>query len=285
MRDSEEREYLSDWLQVGRPQPMYCNEIDAFIKGFYPTDDIVGLDDVFKEKFVKWLKDHSLNKFTGIDAFTRLDVSYGCTQYIDDLYQRLGYQLKTLKGDYTYHQRLNPDIQYYEPKDVFDYSMQAQRPELLIAMPFPSMGDIHPQMKTILDDCAKFNIPVHIDGAWIGSCVDIDFNFDHPAIKTFCISLSKGGMGSNRVGVRFARETPEGAITIMNDFNMQQQALLKIGIAFLDKFEPEYFWKNYEDQYYQVCQDFKLEPTKCIHLAMRDGGPVGIRPLLRSIKP
>jgi hypothetical protein len=149
MRDSEERVYSSDWLQVGRPQPMYCDEIDSFIKGFYLTDNIIGLDVEFKEKFIKWLKGHTLNTFRGIDAFSRLDVSYGCTQYIDDLYQRLGNNLKTLKGDYTYHKRLNPDIQFYEPKDAFDYSMQAQRPELLIAMPFPSMGDIHPQMQTI----------------------------------------------------------------------------------------------------------------------------------------
>jgi hypothetical protein len=47
---------------------------------------------------------------------------------------------------------------------------------------------------------------------------------------------------------------------------------------------PEYFWKKYEKEYYQICKDFKLEPTKAIHLARKDGKPVGVRPLLRALK-
>jgi hypothetical protein len=151
-------------------------------------------------------------------------------------------------------------------------------------MPFPFNGDKHLQMQEILDKCHIYDIPVHIDGAWISCIRDIEFDFDHPAIQTIGFSLSKGGLGGNRIGVRLSRKIPKGAVTIMNDFNMCPQALMSVGMQFMDKLGPEYFWKKYEKKYYQVCKDFDLTPTKAIHLAKdRDGRPVGIRPLLRAV--
>ena len=126
---------------------------------------------------------------------------------------------------------------------------------------------------------------VHIDGAWISCIKDITFDFSHPAIESFCVSLSKGGMGGNRIGLRFSRDTPTGPISIMNDFNMNSQSLVSMGIHFMNHFGPEYFWKTYEKEYAQVCKDFNLVPTKAIHLAKTtDGKPVGVRPLLRCLK-
>ncbi len=152
-------------------------------------------------------------------------------------------------------------------------------------MPFPYGGDVHPQMDQILDTCLSRGIPVHIDGAWISCCRNINFDFSHPAITTFCISLSKGGLGGNRIALRFAHERPQGAITIMNDFNMNCQSLVSMGINFMQEIGPEYFWKKYEDAYKQVCTDFNLDSTKAIHLATKNGKPVGVRPLLRALQP
>ena len=151
-------------------------------------------------------------------------------------------------------------------------------------MPFPFYGDVHPDMIEILDTAHEKNIPVHIDGAWISCIRDIEFNFDHPAIQTVGISLSKGGMGGNRIGLRFARKRPEGAVTIMNDFNMNSQALVSMGIKFMEELGPEYFWTQYKNHYAKVCEDFDLQPTKAIHLASKDGRPVGVRPLLRCLQ-
>jgi hypothetical protein len=149
-------------------------------------------------------------------------------------------------------------------------------------MPFPAHGDVHPLMYTILDRCYQLDIPVHLDGAWITCSRDITFNFDHPAIETFAVSLSKGGMGNDRIGVRFSRNRPRGAITIMNDFNMNCRSLAYAGLQFMRDLGPEYFWKKYEARYYKVCEDFNLIPIKTIHVAKtQDGNIVGVRPLLR----
>jgi len=279
MRDSVKREYLKEWLQYDRPQPMYSNDINKFYDNFYQHNPVhtTDLDQKFKDAFIQWLNDHKFSTFKGLNAFPRHDIINGCTQFIDDLYQRCG-TLQTFENDYKYHWRLNNDIKY-TTIDTLDPNK-----ELLISMPFPFYGDIHPDMSEILDKCADLKIPVHIDGAWISCIRDIVFDFDHPAIQTIGISLSKGGMGGNRIGVRFARKTPEGAVTIMNDFNMNSQALVSMGIKFMEELGPEYFWNVYKDAYDQILKDFNLQPTKAIHLAKQNEKPVGVRPLLRYLR-
>ena len=278
MRDNVYRQYTSEWLQYDRPQPMYSSNINKFYDSFYQHNPVhtTNLDQQFKNTFVQWLADHKYSAFNGLDAFIRQDIINGCTQFIDDLYQRCG-DLQIFENDYKYHWRLNNNIKY-----VNINTLDPNR-ELLISMPFPYYGDVHPHMNIILDTAYQKNIPVHIDGAWISCIRDIEFNFDHPAIQTVGISLSKGGMGGNRIGLRFARKTPEGAVTIMNDFNMNSQALVSMGIKFMEDLGPEYFWTQYEDHYAKVCDDFDLQPTKAIHLASKDGKPVGVRSLLRCL--
>ena len=277
MRDNVNREYNESWLQHERPQPMYDNDINKFYDRFYQKNPVhnSNLDQEFKNKFDHWLKNHQYSTFTGLENFARKDVINGCTQFIDDLYQRCG-KLQIFENDYKYHWRLNPDIVYTNVESL------DSNQELLISMPFPYFGDVHPQMTEILDTCKNLNIPVHIDGAWISCIRDIEFDFSHPAIQTVGISLSKGGLGGNRIGVRYSKNKPKGSVTIMNDFNMNSQALVSMGINFIEEIGPEYFWKKYETRYYKVCKDFNLTPTKAIHLAKKDGKPVGVRPLLRA---
>jgi hypothetical protein len=281
MRDSNLRQYNEQWLQHERPQPMYDDIINKLYDRFYHENPVHNnnLFDDFKQVFIQWLDDHTMNKLSGYKQFENLDICIGCTQFIDDLYQRCGTNgIQILENDYKYHWRLNPDIEYVTI-DTLDPNR-----ELIIAMPFPYYGDVHPDMDKLLNRCAELNIPVHIDAAWLSCCRDIEFNFDHSAVRTFAISLSKGGLGGNRIALRFARSRPNGAITIMNDFNMNCQSLVWMGIKFMQEVGPEYFWRKYEKEYYQVCKDFDLEPTKAIHLARKYGAPVGVRPVLRALK-
>ena len=48
----------------------------------------------------------------------------------------------------------------------------------------------------------------------------------------------------------------------------------------MNQFEPGYLWKKYQKHYDKIINDFKLQPTKALHLAIKDNEPVGIRPLL-----
>ncbi len=233
----------------------------------------------FKSEFLNWLGADRLNRISGYREGFLTDVCIGCTHYIDDLYHRVGGDgLQIFSGEYKYHWRLNPEIAYV--------TLETLRPgkELLISMPFAGIGDAHPQMGAILERCLELGIPAHIDAAWLGCARGLEFDFSHPAIASFAVSLSKAlGIGGNRIGLRFTRRRPNGPITIMNDFGMNCQSLMHIGIAFMRELGANYFWNKYAEAHARVCRDFSLQPTKAIHLAMREGHPVGIRPLLRYL--
>ena len=224
---------------------------------------------------LEWLLESKLNSLTGFHTFNRLDIINGCTQFIDNTYMKGPVQV--LRDDYRYHQRLG----YAFFKDVGSFIPDIP---LIIAMPFPRTGEKHLDMDEILDECLKKNIPIHIDGAWVTCCRDITFNFDHPAIKSVGISLSKGlGLGWNRIGLRWSKEEKADSVTIMNDFRMNNRALAMIGLYYVQHFPSDYLWNTYGSVYYKVCKDFNLTPTKAIHIALKEGHVVGLSPLIRYV--
>jgi hypothetical protein len=272
--------YEEKWLQVERPSPLADNKIESIItdvlSGKLDRDISDTVYENFKQEMEQWIVASPFNTLTGLDTFSRKDIIIGCTQFIDTLYMQGPVQI--LRGDYRYHERLG--LAYV--KDVG--SLIPDIP-LIIAMPFPSIGAPHRDMEEILHECKIKNIEVHIDGAWISCCRDITFDFSNDVIRSVGISLSKGlGLGWNRIGLRWTKNTNADAITIMNDFHMNNRALVKIGLHFIRNLPPDYLWLTHSDRYYKVCRDFNLLPTHSIYLAMRNGQPVGVSPLIRYLE-
>ena len=271
--------YEAQYLEVDRPQPLADCAIEQLqqdvLAGKLDKDTTDQVYTNFKQEMTSWLFQSKLNNITGFDGFDRVDIINGCTQFIDNLYMHGSMQY--LKGDYRYHIRLGIGT----AKEI--NRLHSGVP-LVIAMPFPSTGAVHDKMKEILDDCLAKNIPVHIDGAWVTCCRDIVFDVGHPAICSVGISLSKGlGLGWNRIGLRWIKGSSPDAITIMNEFNMNLRAPAMIGLHFLRNLPPDYLWNTYGDIYYKVCKDFDLTPTNSIYLALKDGQPVGVSPLIRYV--
>ena len=272
-------EYSVDYLEIERPSPLSDNRIESMImdvlSGKLDRDISDNVYSNFKTEVNNYINDTKLNTLTGLDTFTRTDIINGCTQYIDNLYMQGPVQ--TLRGDYRYHERLK--LSY-----IKDVGSLIPNIPLIIAMPFPSIGAQHSDMVEILHECNIKNIPVHIDGAWVTCCRDIEFDFTHTAIQSVGISLSKGlGLGWNRVGLRYTRQTHNDSITIMNDFRMNLRAAAMIGIHFVRNLPTDYLWNKYSESYYKICKDFDLTPTNSIYLALRDNQPVGISPLIRYL--
>ena len=272
-------DYSPKFLQVERPKPLSDrhieSEIQKILHGNWDHDITDQVYTDFKQECEEWIFSSKLNNLKGIYTFTRKDVIIGCTQFIDNLYMQGPVQV--LRGDYRYHERLG--LAYV--KDVG--SLIPDIP-LIIAMPFPSIGAPHQDMEEILHECKIKNIAVHIDGAWISCCRDVTFDFNHDVIRSVGISLSKGlGLGWNRIGLRWTRQTKADSVTIMNDFNMNCRVLSKIGLHFIRKFSTDYLWNTYGELNAQVCKDFGLTPTHSIYLALKNGEPVGIAPLIRHL--
>lgn len=273
-------EYTADYLEIERPSPLSDNLIEQTIQdvlaGKLDRDISDNVYDNFKEEAAKWILSSKLNTLTGLESFNRVDIINGCTQFIDNLYMQGAVQV--LRDDYRYHERLG----YAHFTDVG--SLIPEVP-LIIAMPFPQIGAPHPSMEEILNEALAKNIDVHIDGAWITCCRDVEFAFDHPAICSVGISLSKGlGLGWNRIGLRWTRQFKQDSVTIMNDFRMNNRALALIGLHFVRNFSTDYLWTTHGTSYRRVCYDFNLMPTSSIYLALRNGNPVGVSPLIRYLE-
>lgn len=271
--------YDAEYLEVERPSPLVDNKIELLIQdvmlGNLDKDITDTVYSNFKKETTNWLFSSKLNSFKGFDSFDRVDIINGCTQFIDATYMKGRPQV--LKGDYRYHARLG---NWWS----FPGLLNEETP-LIVALPFPSTGDVHVDMQSILDEALEKNIPVHIDGAWITCCREINFDMSHPAIQSVGISLSKGlGLGWNRIGLRWTRQIGQDSVTIMNDFNMNNRALSMIGLHFIRNLPVDYLWTTHGDRYYKVCKDFNLTPTKSIYLALKDNQPVGVSPLIRYLE-
>jgi hypothetical protein len=271
--------YSADYLQVERPSPLSDIVIEKLIQdvlaGKLDKDITDKVYTDFKTETTDWIFSSTLNQLSGFDTFDRVDIINGCTQFIDNIY--MSGPVQVLRGDYRYHERLG--LAYV--KDVG--SLIPDIP-LIIAMPFPSIGAPHQDIGEILEECRIKNIHVHIDGAWITCCRDIRFDFNHASIRSVGISLSKGlGLGWNRIGLRWTRQTNPDSVTIMNDFHMNNRALAMIGLHFIRNLPSDYLWNTYGNIYYKVCKDFNLTPTNSIYLALRNNQPVGLSPLIRYV--
>lgn len=272
--------YSDEWLEIERPQPLSDNRLELIQKEILSgninasTDDSVYND--FKTEAEKIVVNSKLNSIKGLETFTRKDICIGCTQFIDNLYMQGPVQ--SIRNDYRYHERLG--LGYI--RDVGDLIPEVP---LIIAMPFPQTGSIHSEMDEILKECEQKNISVHIDGAWITCSKGVSFDLSHTSIRSFAFSLSKGlGLGWNRIGLRWSKDVKSDSISIMNDFHMNNRALVMIGLHYVRELPVDYLWNTHKKNYHKVCQDFNLEETNSIYLALRNGQPVGLSPLLRYLE-
>lgn len=270
--------YSEKYFEIERPSPLTDKRIESLIQdvlsGNMDRDISDQVYENFKNEMTDWIFSSTLNSLRGFDKFDRIDIINGCTQFIDSIY--INNRPQFISGDYRYHNRLGntaSKIGSLNPSQ-----------DLIIAMPFPSTGTTHTNMSAILDEALKKEIDVHIDGAWLTCCRDIDFDVSHPAIKSVGISLSKGlGLGWNRIGLRWSRDVGADSISIMNDFSMNNRALSIIGLHFIRNLPADYLWNTYGKIYYKICKDFDLVPTNAIHLALKNNSPVGLSPLIRYV--
>lgn len=272
-----------DDLGTKRQRPMYLSELHNFRKSLdmstYPDDPSEYCNYTFLPTVDEWIQAHKRAKYIGLEEFPIRHTILGVTHQLDELHQLHNNNIAVFKGEYKYHERLPNFVRVINSKlDIMPMEC------VVISAPSTVTTNNLPNLLEILDYCEAIEAEVHIDGAWFPQCRDFELDVSHPAIKSVSVSLSKAfGMGSQRIGIRYMREEVNGPIRIMNDYGYQNVSDAWIGVQAIEKFGPDYWWSNYEDQYNKVCKDFKLDPSDSIHVAWRGMEYVGIRTPLRML--
>jgi hypothetical protein len=259
MRNKELFDLLDTGVRKQIADPELTQHANNFILDDYRDLETHDIQTFFSKKILE----NPSNKISGYEKFIHHEFVIGVTQFIDNLVMKHGINgLQILKHDYTYYQRLNPDLKFAEINRLEPYK------PLVMSMPFAGHCDVHKDMNKILKECQQKNIDVHLDCAWLTCAEGINFNFDHPCIKSFASSLSKAyNLGWNRIGVRWTKEVdPTDPITIYNKFHMYNESLCKIGYHMAKHFPINFLWEKYRNFYYQGCRETYTFPTKIIWL-------------------
>jgi hypothetical protein len=271
---------LDDRIEYSAPVLAGTPELDWHRRMWSPNmRDPMETFDQFLKQAPQWFASTKLNTITGLDAFPEHDIIMGCNHFIDNLLMKRAYQ--TFEYDYTYYKRLHPHLRNCTIETLIP------RCPLIISMPFAGQMNIHADMTEILDKCAEQEIPVHIDAAWLSASRGIEFNFDHPAIQSVAMSMSKGlNLWWNRVGIRWTRtRTESDSISIYNRFRMIPLYTVDVGLHYIQSFPPDYLWNYYNDKYNEICKRYYLRPTVMVHVAqsLDRSETYGLKKLLEQI--
>lgn len=210
----------------------------------------------------EWFKSSKLNDIQGWDVFPCVDVTMGCTHFIESFVMRHGLDgFQVLPGDYAYYTLIGKIGT--EPGNL-----EHNKP-LIVSLPNWRYGDLRADWKDVLKECELKNIDIHIDFAWLTVARNISFDLDHPNIKSFAMSMSKYNMQWNRIGVRWSKQRTIDSITLFNHYiGNANEALSTIGVYMIENIPRDYGWQSYGALHHECCECLGLLPTNLLNVAM-----------------
>ena len=219
----------------------------------------------YKETYSDWIQSTKLNKLKNLHKFTWVSYSAGTSESFINFTTRYNHRrFRTFKAEFVFH-RLNCKNNSYNFCCLEDDTIQ-QNDAVIISLPYSDIGDKHPEMENIIDQCNIKGVPVLIDCAYMILAKNIEFDFDHPCIDTITFSLSKGfwGIDKLRLGIRFQRKDRDDNLDIFNKWKTVPLHSIAIGEKILKTFDPDWLWNTYGTKYLDVCKSNSLHPTNSI---------------------
>jgi len=248
-------------------------------KYWLSQNNYFNVKDEYIETFVQWIHSSKNNSFSDSLTFKsqryqRRDIIVGTTQSFDEAYFRYhNRRLRLFRGEYGYHRRCYKNQLWLDHCDGTWADPLDEKDWIIISHPFCGTGDEHPKFKDLLDRCSAKQIPVVVDCAWFGTCFNINFDFEHPAISEVSFSLSKGiGLGSMRTGLRFSNYSLSEQMPIAQQ-NLYNHLVLdncQIGLWQMSQFDPDWSYRKYIKWYQMLCKAYKIKNTKCLHISLLD---------------
>jgi hypothetical protein len=253
---------------------------DSYTKGLKEKWYSSNQENPNKQQFIdradEWFKSTKLNLLSGWEAFPCKDIIIGCTNFIESICLKYSWNIQILPGEYSYY-----SIMGLQPTN---YGELKPNVPLLVSVPGWKYCDIDPHWDELLKECEQKNIDIHVDGCWFQSARGLEFNFDHPNIKSFAMSMSKGlDLTWNRIGLRWSRQRTMDSITLLNHTNMYNENLTACGYFLMNNIEKDYAWKKYGQEHLNLANKFNMIPTNSIHVIRdKDNKLFGIGKILST---
>jgi hypothetical protein len=224
----------------------------------------VDCNDQYIETFSNWITASKNNQLLNLDLYKNRKFCHGTIQAFDHFYIRYNTRrFRFFKGDFVYHRVVAKNRLSWEWLD--DATLDSND-AVIISVPFSDIGDTHPKLKSILDQAELKKIPVLLDCAYYGITKGINLDLGYSCIDTLTFSISKAFDSAQylRCGIRFQRENFDDGIDIQTDALMLPRASMQKAIALMENFEADYNWNIHGLKYYQVCQQYNLQPTNTV---------------------
>lgn len=232
--------------------------------------------DQFLDQATAWFRSTKLNDLQGWDAFPCIDIIMGCTHFIESNASRHNWNIQILQREYAYYSLMGK--KHTEPGNL------APGVPLLVSLPNYFYGD-RPEWEQVLRECEQKDIDIHVDCAWATAAKGFRFDFDHPNIKSFAMSMSKYNFTWNRIGLRWSRQRSMDSCTLISTQRKYNELTTACGSFMMDNISRDYGWDRYGKLNQQICDKLGLEQTMFFYVVKdKDQKLYSIGKLLGSIK-
>ena len=224
------------------------------------SDSII---DEFLYEYDKWIKNGTLNVFTGLEDFEYKVYSNGTTEAFDKFYMKNAKRrFRCFKGEYMYHKLA------WRDKFVWNYIEDAplhKADAVVVSLPFADTGDKHAEYHNLMRKCSDMNIPVLIDCAYYGACRHIHIDLAYPCITDVTFSLSKTfPVAYARIGMRYTRVDDDDTMFVYHKISYNNKIGALIGLEYFKNFSPDYIPNKYLDKQQDFCNTLGIETSKTV---------------------
>ena len=232
--------------------------------------------DEFIDKATEWFSSTKINDLQGWNKFPCVDIIMGCTHFIESLASKNKWNIQILEREYAYYNLMG--------KHPTKQGQLKPGVPLIVSLPNYYYGD-RPEWQNVLAECEQKNIDIHIDCAWITAARGFNFNFDHPNIKSFAMSMSKYNFSWNRVGLRWSRQRTMDSCTLISTQRKYNELTISCGSYMMDNVSRDYGWENYGETVEKICRKLGLSPTMFFYVVKdNDNNLYSIGKVLGKIK-
>lgn len=217
----------------------------------------------FVNAYRDWIWDSRLNSLTGLGDFPILSYSNGTTESFDKFYLKNSRRrFRCFRGEYMYHAG---SWKTYHDWAWMDEDELRPNDAVVLSLPFSDTGDIHPETKQTLDECARLGVPVLIDCAFFGLCSGIRFDLSHTAITDIVFSLSKTmPVPYLRIGMRLTRTDDDDSLLICNKTNYVNRIGAYVGLQCLSSVDADHNYNKWSARQSKLCADLSVTPSPTV---------------------